>query len=70
MVGTRLETVRAGIQNCKTATDKAARLRSHSDPAVRDLADAIYFLSYGAQQIGLALSDESRADDLPIQRGQ
>lgn len=68
MVSTRRSLVLEGIQNCKSATAKVSQLRSHSDPAIKDLADAIHFLSYGAQQIGLALSDDGRGDDLPIQR--
>lgn len=59
-----------GIHNCQTATEKVARLRTHTDPAVKELANAIHFLSYGVQQIGLAISDLGRADNLPIQRSQ
>ena len=70
MSSTRLELVREAIQNCQSATAKVRGLRGHHDPAVKELADAIHFLSYGAQQIALALSDKSRADDLPIQRTQ
>lgn len=68
-LSTRLGLVREGIQNCQTATSKVARLRSHSDPAIKELANAVHFLSYGVQQIGLAISvDDGRQDDLPIQR--
>ena len=62
----RLALVQEGIQNCQSATAKVRGLRSHSDPAIQELANAIHFLSFGAQQIGLALSDEGR----PIQRVQ
>ncbi|MDM2015318.1 MULTISPECIES: hypothetical protein [Mycobacteroides] len=67
-LSTRLGIVLEGIQNCQTATTKVARLRSHSDPAIKELANAVHFLSYGVQQIGLALSEDGREDDLPIQR--
>jgi hypothetical protein len=67
-LSTRLELVQEGIQNCKSATAKVAGLRSHNDPAVKELANAIHFLSFGVQQIGLALADEGRGDDLPGQR--
>lgn len=70
MVSTRLELVGDAIQNCQAATAKVARLRSHGDPVVKELADAIHFLSFGAQQIALALSDENRANDLPVQRAR
>ena len=63
----RLELVREGIQNCQTASAKVRGLRSHCDPAVKEVADAIHFLAFAVQQIGLALSDEGRDDDLPIQ---
>lgn len=68
MVSSRLEIAREGIQNCQSATAKVARLRNHGDPAIQELANAIHFLSFGVQQIGLALADEGRGDDLPIQR--
>ncbi|GGL44308.1 hypothetical protein [Nocardia jinanensis] len=69
-LSTRLELVHEGIQNCKSATAKVSRLRSHNDPAVQELANAIHFLSFGVQQIGLALADQGRGDDLPVQRRQ
>ncbi|MCV7065640.1 hypothetical protein H7H51_07760 [Mycolicibacterium farcinogenes] len=70
MSSSRLTLIREGIQKCRTATAKATPLKSHSDPAVRELANAIHYLAFGMQEIGLALSDESRVDDLPIQRGK
>jgi len=66
-LSSRLELVHEGIQNCQTATAKVKDLRS-PDPAVQELANAIHFLSFGVQQIGLALADEGRNDDLPVQR--
>lgn len=70
MVSTRLELVREAIQNCQSATAKVSRHRSDKDPAIKELADAVHFLSFGVQQIGLALSDEGRHNDLPGQRGK
>lgn len=55
-----------GIENCKTATAKATPLKNHPDPAVRELASAIHHLSFGAQQIGLAITDQARINDLPL----
>ncbi len=66
MLSSRLELVQEAIQNCQSATAKVGQLRSHRDPAVKELADAIHFLSFGVQQIGLALSDQGRTNDLPI----
>ncbi len=70
MVSSRLDLVREGIQNCQSATAKVSGLRSHSDPAIKELANAIHFLSFGVQQIALAIADQGRHDDLPIQRAQ
>ncbi|MGB3602755.1 MAG: hypothetical protein WBA38_04285 [Gordonia sp. (in: high G+C Gram-positive bacteria)] len=70
MQSTRRELVREGIQNCETASAKVARLRSHSDPAVKEIANAIHFLSFGVRQIGQALAEDGRIDDLPIQRAK
>jgi hypothetical protein len=66
-LSSRLDLVREGIQNCQTATSKVSELRSQ-DPVIKELASAIHFLSFGVQQIGLALADEGRSDDLPVQR--
>lgn len=62
----RRELALEGIENCKTATAMAVPLKSHPDPAVRELAAAIHHLSFGAQQIGLAITDTGRQNDLPI----
>lgn len=67
-LSSRLDLVHEGIGNCQSATAKVADLRDHADPAVKELANAVHFLSYGVQQIGLAISDLGRADNLPIQR--
>lgn len=65
-LSSRKNTILEGIGNCQSATSKAIRVRdSTSDPALRELAEAIRFLSFGAQQIGLGLTDEGRHDDLP-----
>ncbi|MGC4154816.1 MAG: hypothetical protein QM628_17325 [Propionicimonas sp.] len=61
----RREMVLEGIEQMKVATAKAVPLKSHADPDIRALAEAIHFLSYGAQEIGLALTDPSRVNDLP-----
>lgn len=66
MVSSRKSIILEGISNCQSATTKAIRARdSTNDPAIRELAEAIRFLSFGAQQIGLGLTDEGRIDDLP-----
>lgn len=57
-----------GIESCKAATSRATPLKGHTDPDIRNLAEAVHFLSFGAQQIGLALTDERRVDDLPLGR--
>lgn len=62
----RKNVILEGIGNCQSAMSKAIRVRdSTNDPALRELAEAIRFLSFGAQQIGLGLTDEGRQDDLP-----
>lgn len=68
MLSSRLELVHEAIQKCQTATAKVEPLKTHSDPAVKELATAIHFLAFGVQQIGLALADNGRTDDLPIQK--
>ncbi|MBF4512013.1 hypothetical protein ITJ66_05875 [Plantibacter sp. VKM Ac-2885] len=67
MTQSRLELIHAGIQKSQTATATAVRLKGHSDPAIRELAQALHHLAFGVQEIALALSDENRGDDLPIQ---
>ncbi len=69
-LSSRLELIQEGIQKCQTATAKAEPLKTHSDPAIKELATAIHFLAFGVQEIGLALADNGRTDDLPIQRGR
>lgn len=66
----RLELIREGIQKCQTATAKIERLKGHQDPAIQELANAIHFLAFGTQEIALALTDQSRVNDLPIQRAK
>lgn len=68
MLSSRLELVHEAIQKCQVATAKVEQLKTHSDPAIKELATAIHFLAFGVQQIGLALADNSRTDDLPIQK--
>lgn len=66
-MSTRRELALEGIEKCKQATELAVPLKNHPDPQVRELAKAIHFLAYGAQQIGLAITDEGRIDDLPTE---
>ena len=55
-----------GIEKCKTATAKAIDVRdSTTDPEVKKLAEAIHWLSYGVQEMGLGLTDDRRTGDLP-----
>lgn len=66
MISSRRSIVLEGIENCKSATAKAIHARdSTTDPVIRELAEAVRFLSFGAQQIGLGIADEGRKDDLP-----
>lgn len=66
MTSSRKDIILEGIGNCKSATSKAIHARdSTNDPVLRELAEAVRFLSFGAQQIGLGLADEGRVDDLP-----
>lgn len=55
-----------GIENMKRATEAAVRLKFSNDPEIAELAKAVHFLSYGAQQIGLALTDEGREKNLNV----
>ncbi|MDQ1127550.1 hypothetical protein QE428_002583 [Microbacterium sp. SORGH_AS 505] len=65
MTSTRREIIQEGINNCATASNMAVKLKTHPDPAVAELAKAIHFLAFGAQQIGLGLTDQGRIADLP-----
>lgn len=58
------ELVMEAIANCQAATARVVNLRSSADPDVAALASAVHLLSFGAQQIGLALTDEGRTKDL------
>lgn len=69
-LSSRLDLVHEGIQKCQTATEKVERLKTHSDPAIKELASAIHFLAFGVQEIGLAISDQGRVDNLPIQQSR
>ena len=57
-LSSRRELVLEGIQNCQRATAIAVQLKGHQDPAVQQLAQAIHLAAFGAQQIGLALTDQ------------
>lgn len=66
MIASRRDAILNGISNCQAATAKANRAKElTTDPALRELADAIRFLSHGAQEIGHGLADHGRHDDLP-----
>ncbi|KDA05545.1 hypothetical protein DC31_13710 [Microbacterium sp. CH12i] len=69
-LASRQTLVLEGIQKCQRATAKIERLKGHQDPAIQELAEAMHFLAFGVQEIGLALTDQGREDDLAIQRGQ
>ena len=66
----RAELVAEGVQKCQTATAIAVKLKGHADPAVKELANAVHFLAFGVQEIGLALTEQGRTDDLAAQRVQ
>lgn len=65
---TRKQLILEGIQKAQTATAKLERLKSSTNPEVKELATAMHFLAFGMQEIALAISDEGRVNDLPIQR--
>lgn len=66
MVASQRELVLNAINNLRQATEIAGRLKSSSNPEVADLAKAVHFASYGAQEIGLALTDQGRQKDLNV----
>lgn len=66
MVASQREVVLNAIDNLKRATEISVRLKSSSNPEIADLAKAIHFASYGAQEIGIALTDEGRHKDLNV----
>ncbi|GAB2747808.1 hypothetical protein GCM10027039_01820 [Terrabacter koreensis] len=52
--------------NMAHGTTIAARLKESADsPEVRQLAEALHFIGFGAQQIALALTEPGRVNDLP-----
>lgn len=63
---TRKQLITEGIQKCQTATAKAVKHKGHSDPALKELAEAVHFLAFGMQEIALALTEDGRENDLPI----
>lgn len=66
----RRELTLEAIGNLQAASARAVKLKDSNDPEIKSLAEAVHFLSFGAQQIALALSDEGRADDFPWITGQ
>lgn len=55
-----------GIENLKRATEFSLPLKSSTNPEIAELAKAVHFLSYGAQQIGIALTDTGRERNLSV----
>lgn len=52
------EKLETAINNMSVGTAIAARLKtSASDPEVKELAKAVHFIGYGAQQVALAIKD-------------
>ncbi|MFU0530950.1 hypothetical protein [Gardnerella vaginalis] len=52
------EKLETAINNMSVGTAIAARLKtSASDPDVKELAKAVHFIGYGAQQAALAIKD-------------
>lgn len=64
-VSSRRELALEGIQKLQTATAKAVPLKNSDNPEVRELAEAVHLLAFGAQEIGLALTDQGRTTDFP-----
>lgn len=68
-LSTRNELVIEALENMRYGTTIAAQLKQNaSSGEVRELAEAVHFIGFGAQQIGLALSDAGRVNDLQLQR--
>ena len=64
MTQSRREALEEARHNIATGTTAAAHLRDHAQSEeVRELAKAIHFIGFGAQQIALAFLDK-RVDDL------
>lgn len=64
---TRREALDEARQNIATGTSKAAALKdSAQSKEVRELANAVYWIGFGATQIANALTDEGRTNDLPL----
>ncbi|MEW6961587.1 hypothetical protein [Trueperella pyogenes] len=56
-----------GIANLQRSMEIALSVEdSTSSPELKKLAQALRFASFGAQQIGLALTDEGRVNDLNL----
>ena|GEM_PF-2455498 len=65
MVASQRELLRNALNNIVTGTNIAARLQeSAQSMEVRELAKAMHFIGYGAQETVLALTDEGRIKDL------
>lgn len=65
---TRREALEEARANIATGTSKAAELKRNAQSAeVRELAEAVHFIGFGAQQVALALTD-LHLDDLRQER--
>ncbi|TPH36147.1 hypothetical protein FCO76_05050 [Bifidobacterium longum subsp. longum] len=65
MVASQRELLRNALNNIATGTNIAVRLKESAQSAeVRELAKAVHFIGYGAQETILALTDEGRVKDL------
>ena len=62
---TRRQQVEEALNNIRTGTSRAARLKETAqNPEVRELATAMHFIGYGAQQAILAFTDRGRVNDI------
>jgi len=66
MVASQRELILNAINNLQQATEIAKGLKASSNPEVAELAKAVHFASYGAQEIGRALTDQGRQKDLNV----
>ena len=61
----RREVALDGISNLRRALEMALAVEDSAvSQEVRELARAVRFAAYGAQQIGIALTDRGRVNDL------
>lgn len=63
----RKKLIELGRENCANGVNLAVKHKNHPDPAIKELAEALHLIGYGAQQIALALTEAHRINDLPGQ---